>query len=229
MNIRDYQIEGSKCGTNLDQVKVLLVLTNFYSVSPIIRKLTSLDVCKKIPLYRKSISIFLQNFTHINENDRIWKRRHIIGAQKTSDISVFGAALAVDQINTSYEAVGKRPFATLPSSLITAAYKWGAGPKAHGSGGIINCFFPLCLGPCALCPWHTPHSSGFCPAESGGMDIFHQPLRNRFFDSLNCNPVIDTFRAKGRWWVRDKPLLMVIIKYRHIKPFGIGFLVLVIR
>ena len=31
---------------------------------------------------------------------------------------------------------------------------------------------------------HTPHSSGFGPVEDNGMDIFRQPLGNRFFDSL---------------------------------------------
>jgi hypothetical protein len=67
----DYQIVESKCEANLDQVKGLLALTNFYIVSPIIRKLASLDVCKKIPLYRKRYSIFLQNFTHIFANAKI--------------------------------------------------------------------------------------------------------------------------------------------------------------
>ncbi len=71
MNVSDYQIEESKCEANLDQVKGSLVLTNFYIVSLIIRELTSLDVCKKIPLYGKRNSIFLQNFTHIIANAKI--------------------------------------------------------------------------------------------------------------------------------------------------------------
>jgi hypothetical protein len=87
------------------------------------------------------------------------------------------------------EAVGKCPSAALPSSLVTTAYAerykvYGRKSYRLENKSIFGAY------PIPQTVYRTPfaYASLLGISEALHMNIFHQPLRNRLFDSLVILP-----------------------------------------
>ncbi len=109
----------------------------------------------------------------------------------------------------SVKAVGKRPSAALSSSFVTAAYAKGTRREDRGkerqdsldaflyasnlqpptsNGGIHNASF-LGISLPSLRSAQSPPLRGGSPVSEALLDIFHQPLCGRFFNSLVSSSV----------------------------------------